>query len=324
MYITNERKGVVCMIKAITKNPVVRNIAIGAMFAGAVAAGQAAKPVSNPQSERPLQEQLMSSDASKALAVVTLSQTSSTVKNNAINSKVLNSAPNAQERKERADYIEMIYSNYGTYFAVASLQSSLCDEYFEKAMDEFNKSEKPILRKRVESNPTQAEQKEYREMLIRTASIGDGYGIGDYFCESLDGSVYNLKYYYEKTWVPYRDSQINGIMATGGKTPSAKAVSDGLDKLEQSLPFFTAADHKRYKDEVAAYEANLGSTPLEQSNLLAFKVFLIDRMVIDRNIQDLEMLRGNKNLMNTLNRIYDGNIKPAKSAQSTTPKFGLG
>lgn len=312
------------MIKAITKNPVVRNLAIGAMFAGAVVAGQAAKPVSNPQTERPLQEQLMSSNASNALAAVVLSQTSSTVHNTAIDKKVLAGATDAADRADRADYIEKIYPKYGTYFCAATLQSSLCDQYFEKAMDDFNKTERPILRKRVENNPTQAEKNDYHEMLIRTASIGEGYGIGDYFCEKLDGSVYNLKYYYQNTWAPYRDAQINGIVGNTARKPSAKEVSDGLDKLEKSLPFFTAADHKKYKDEVAAFEANLGSTPVDQSNLLAFKVFLIDRMVIDRNIQDMNMLKGNRNLMNTLNRVYDGNIKPAKPSSSSIPSFSLG
>lgn len=309
------------MIKAITKNPVVRNLAIGAMFAGAVAAGQAAKPVSNPQTERPLQEQLMSSNASKALAAVVFSQSSSDVRNTSIDRKVMGLAANEAERKNNKEYLDEMYSRFGTYFAAASLTSSLCDEYFKKAMDDFNKTESPILRKRIEANPTQAEKEEYREMIIRTASIGDGYGIGDYFCDNLDGSVYNLKYYYENTWVPFRDAHINSIVTNITGKPSAKQVSDGVDKFEKTVTFFTAAEHKRYNDEVRAYGATLGSTPIDQANLIAFKVFLIDKMAIERNIKEFDMLNGNKNLMNTLRRVFDGNVKPSKGTQSQKPSL---
>lgn len=313
------------MIKAITKSPMVRNLAIGAMFAGAVMGGQAAKPVSNPQTERSLQEQLMSSDASKALAAVVFSQSSSDVRNTAIDRKVMALAANEAERKNNKEYLDVMYSRLGTYFAAASLTSSLCDEYFKKAMDDFNKTEKPILRKRVETRMTEDERIEYiQNREIYDSSKGKIQSPGDYFCDCLDGSVYNLKYYYENTWAPFRDAHINAIVSAGTGKPTAKQVSDGVDKFEKTVTFFTAADHKRYNDEVKAYEATLGSSTIDQSNLIAFKVFLIDKMAIERNIKDFEMLKGNKNLMNTLKRVFDGNVKPEKGLPNSAPKFTLG
>lgn len=310
------------MIKGIMKTPIVRNLAIGSMFAGAVMAGQAAKPVSNPMTESPLQEQLLSSDASKALAAVALFQSSDDVRNKEIENKIMALSENEAERKDNKAAIDYLYSNFGLYFTAAALQTDLCNAYFKKAMDSFNKAEQPILRRRVENNPTQAEKDEYWERTVASAQLGQGYKIGDYFCEVLDGSVYNLKYYYDNTWVPFRQSYMNAILSGSSGKPTAKQVSDGLDKLEQSVTFFTAEEHKRYNNEVKAYEEKLTSSNVDQSNLIAFKVFLIDRMVIERNIKDFRLLDGNRHLMITLEMIYD-DIKPLNEAQSCAPKFSL-
>ncbi len=67
-----------------------------------------------------------------------------------------------------------------------------------------------------------------------------------------------------------------------------------LISLKNCYFLFTAAEHKRYNDEVRAYGATLGSTPIDQANLIAFKVFLIDKMAIERNIKEFDMLKGNK------------------------------
>lgn len=309
------------MIKGITKSPIIRNLAIGAMFAGAVAAGQATKPVTNPQTERPMQEQLMSKDASKALLALTLSQTPSFERNRAIDNKVMELSTTEKDKKENAEAMTSYYKSLGTNGAVMVLQGMLCDYCFEKTIDEFHKKETAALRKQLE-NPTKEQKDEYWHDMVMQAKVGK-ISIADYYCERLDASVQNLKKYYKESWAPHRITYLNNAIKAGNGKPSAKIASDYMDRLERSINSFTEEEHKAYKNGVAEYEAKLGNSAIDQSNLVAFKMFLIDKLIIMKNAKDFPMIKNSKTFNSIFKKSFEQKLYPQPEKASRTPSFGL-
>ncbi len=310
------------MIKGITKSPMVRNLAIGAMFAGAVAAGQAAKPVTNPQTDRPLQEQVMSAEASQALLAVVMSQNPSTERNTALETRFLACAkPNAlgMDNKEG---INQSYQKYGSAFTIMNLQAIICESNFDKTVDKFHNAETAALREQLK-NQTKAQSEEYRTAMLSTGSLGK-MSISDYFCERLDGSVQNLKKYYHDSWVPFRDSYMIKALQAGNGKPSAKTCSDYMDKLVADIPFFTATERQDYNNKVKAFESTLSSSAVDQTNLIAFKLYTIDSILIKRALKDFEMINGKRTWNSAFGNTYELKSKPKAAGTSNTPKFGLG
>lgn len=303
-------------------SPTLRNIAIGAMFAGAVAAGHGAKPVTNPQTERPMQEQLISSDASKALAAVVLSQTPSFEHNKAIDNKLIALSGNEEEVKNNTEAIDSYYKAFGTSGAVMAMQGMLDDIYLGKTMDEFHQKETTALRKQLE-NPTKEQSEEYLHDMLIQGKLGAGIGIADYYCEKLDGSVQNVKKYFMEGWAPHRTSYLNNAVKAGNGKPSAKTCSEYMDKLEKSVTFFTEEDHKAYRNNVAEYEAKLGSSEVDQSNLVAYKLFLIDKMVIMNTIKGLPMIKNSKTFDSVFKKSYEQMLYPQPENNSKKPLFDL-
>lgn len=299
----------------------IKGLAIGAMFAGAVAAGQAAKPETNPQSVSTMPESLMGKDDFRELSVLTLSQTPSFERNKAIDDKIMAFAENATDKKENAEAMASYYKSLGTNGAVLVLQSMLCDYCFEKTLDEFHEKETAALRKQLE-NPTKEQKDEYMYDMLMQGKLGKT-SIADYYCQRLDASVENLKEHYQKRWAPHRVTYLNNAIKTGNGKPSAKIASDYMDELERSINSFKEEDHKAYRDCITEYESKLGDSATDQSNLVAYKMFLIDTMIIKLNVKAFPMIKNSITFDSIFKKSFYQKLYPHPEKSSTTPSFGL-
>lgn len=281
------------MIKPIISSPIVKRTILGTMMAGVVTAGAMAKPN---QTENPNQIQYTevaspsAAEGSKVLAFASNPVVNTTVRNRALDNKIISLAENAQERKENQDYLDGRYNKFGTYGATVDIQMMLDEILIDQALTKFSNAKSAELDKAAENVKKNGDAD--ANTIIFLATLGTDVstltkGGIEKAKTQLDENVSIMKKHIANKYTPVRRQGYGNILApdvlaSNGK-PSFETVSNTIDKNAKDL-LVTKAEQDEYFAKVNKFNAEQGGskTDEQKANLLSYKLFLLDSMVIKK------------------------------------------
>ena len=295
------------MIKPIISSPMIKRTILGTMMAGAVTAGAIANPNQTENLNQIQYTEVASPSAaegSKVLAFASNPVVNTTVRNRALDNKIIALAENAQERKENQDYLNNTYAKYGTFGATVDIQLLLNDITLEQAITKFQKNASAKLweMQATEDDYNSLPAKDKNNILAVLGKLSEGSNSKldlNKMVNDMSDASKNFRDYLGNDFAKSRRRAYADILSTqalnqNGK-PNFETTSTLVDKYANEA-LSTQTERNTYAAKVRNFNtAQGGSKTIEQkANLISYKLFLIDSMLIQKYINSVEFFKNNK------------------------------
>lgn len=263
------------MIKAITQSPRVRNLVLAAMIAGSAIGAQAVSNPARSNSSSSAQTEVMSSQAASAVTASRKASAPALEYNKKVAKHFLKDGTEAQ-KAENLKGIKDMCAEHGTYYATMMMQLIVDDGYLKEIVDKFPAA----AREHIELETAYMKR-------AGSGFLGGAANSSNLDFTNLDKNINTFKNFTTNGFVNLRAELMSKVAKTG-QYPTYEACSQVIDNyVLNEIGYFTDTDKKGYKDSVNAYRAKM--TPAYRnsvqgkSDVIAYKMFMLDSMLIDKN-----------------------------------------
>ena len=236
---------------------------IGAIIASSVLLGASSPIKSTKQETQPAQTELMSKESAEALKANSLQQTPTvpTVHNPKLDATLKKFAINENDLTDFNTFINNTYKNCGTYLGTALLQMQTDVQMLQTLI---GRNTNLVIKNNI--NPSLARKIE---------------GYGDAFFKTITPNKDVIN-----NWIPKYMAVIENNLRFDHK-PTAEEVNDRLDFIAKNKMQFTQEElfeYLIYSDDFLRNKIKNNRGIVAASDLLAFKMFMIDRLAFAKTL----------------------------------------